>query len=112
MLLLTFSDSLIPLHLTGLRVKHLHFEVCYYQALEHAIEMGLARVEAGAQGEHKIQRGYLPTRTYSAHYIKDPRFKSAIKDFLRQEHQQIDYTLEVLEQELSPYKSPPGSGAQ
>ena len=101
-----------PLNLTGLRVKHLHFEVCYYQALEHAIEMGLARVEAGAQGEHKIQRGYLPTRTYSAHYIKDPRFKSAIKDFLRQEHQQIDYTLEVLEQELSPYKSPPGSGAQ
>ena len=88
----------------GLNVKHLHFEVCYYQALDAAIELGLGKVEAGAQGEHKIQRGYLPTLTYSAHYIKDPRFRTVVKDFLKQEQQQIDYTLDVLNQELSPYK--------
>ncbi len=57
-----------------------------------------------SQGEHKIQRGYLPTMTHSAHYVKDPRFRTILKDFLRQEQQQIDYTLEVLNQELSPYK--------
>ena len=50
----------------------LHFEVCYYQAIDYAIAHGLARVEAGAQGEHKLARGYLPTKTYSAHYIADP----------------------------------------
>ena len=52
----------------------LHFEVCYHQAIEFAIEQGLARVEAGAQGEHKLARGYRPVTTYSAHYIADPRF--------------------------------------
>ncbi len=50
----------------------LHFELCYYQAIEHAIRLGLPRVEAGAQGQHKIARGYLPTAVYSAHYIADP----------------------------------------
>ena len=50
----------------------LHFEVCYYQAIEFAIAHGLARVEAGAQGAHKLARGYLPSETYSAHYIADP----------------------------------------
>ena len=55
--------------------KHLHFECCYYQAIEAAIERGLSRVEAGAQGEHKISRGYLPVETYSAHYIANASFK-------------------------------------
>ncbi len=50
----------------------LHFELCYYQAIDYAIAHKLARVEAGAQGEHKISRGYMPTTTYSAHYIADP----------------------------------------
>jgi predicted N-acyltransferase len=63
----------------------LHFELCYYQAIQYAIEHRLARVEAGAQGEHKISRGYLPTTTYSAHYIVDPGLRRAIEDFLKHE---------------------------
>jgi predicted N-acyltransferase len=62
----------------------LHFEVCYYQAIEFAITRGL-RVEAGAQGEHKLARGYMPVRTYSAHYIADPALRRAIGDYLRRE---------------------------
>ena len=63
----------------------LHFEVCYYQAIEFAIERGLKTVEAGAQGEHKLARGYLPQTTYSAHYIADPDLRRAIADYLRRE---------------------------
>ncbi len=66
-------------------IPFLHFEACYYQAIEFAIERGLARVEAGAQGEHKIQRGYLPVETWSAHWIRDPGFRKAVGDFLRRE---------------------------
>ena len=63
----------------------LHFEVCYYQAIDFAIRRGLKMVEAGAQGEHKIARGYLPQTTYSAHYIADPDLRRAISDYLRHE---------------------------
>jgi hypothetical protein len=63
----------------------LHFEVCYYQAIEFAIKRGLRTVEAGAQGEHKIARGYLPQTTYSAHYIADPDLRRAIADYLKRE---------------------------
>ena len=63
----------------------LHFEVCYYQAMEFAIARGLKRVEAGAQGEHKLARGYLPVTTHSAHYIADPALRRAIADFLNRE---------------------------
>jgi predicted N-acyltransferase len=63
----------------------LHFEVCYYQAIDFAIGRGLKTVEAGAQGEHKIARGYLPQTTYSAHYIADPGLRRAISDYLRHE---------------------------
>jgi hypothetical protein len=63
----------------------LHFEVCYYQAIEFAIKHRLRIVEAGAQGEHKLARGYLPHTTYSAHYIVDPDFRRAIADYLRRE---------------------------
>jgi len=63
----------------------LHFEVCYYQAIDFAIRRGLKTVEAGAQGEHKIARGYLPQTTYSAHYIADPDLRRAISDYLRRE---------------------------
>src|SRR5665213_648559 len=63
----------------------LHFEVCYYQAIDFAIARGLKVVEAGAQGEHKIARGYLPQTTYSAHYIADPGLRHAIDDYLRRE---------------------------
>jgi predicted N-acyltransferase len=67
----------------------LHFELCYYQAIQYAIENKLTRVEAGAQGEHKISRGYLPTTTYSAHYIDDPRLRRAIDDFLKRERAHV-----------------------
>src|SRR3954468_7023005 len=63
----------------------LHFEVCYYQAIEFAIERGLKTVEAGAQGEHKLARGYLPQTTYSAHYIADTGLRRAIADYLKRE---------------------------
>jgi predicted N-acyltransferase len=63
----------------------LHFELCYYQAIELAIELGLARVEAGAQGPHKLSRGYEPVPTVSAHYIAHPGFRAAVADFLERE---------------------------
>jgi uncharacterized protein len=63
----------------------LHFELCYYQAIDYAIAHKLPRVEAGAQGEHKISRGYMPTTTYSAHYIADPALRRAIADYLVRE---------------------------
>jgi predicted N-acyltransferase len=67
----------------------LHFEVCYYQAVDFAIRRGLKTVEAGAQGEHKIARGYLPQTTYSAHYIADPDLRRAISDYLRHERSYV-----------------------
>ena len=67
----------------------LHFEVCYYQAIDFAIRHGLKTVEAGAQGEHKIARGYLPQTTYSAHYIVDTGFRHAVRDYLKRERQYV-----------------------
>jgi predicted N-acyltransferase len=67
----------------------LHFEVCYYQAIDFAIQRGLKRVEAGAQGEHKIARGYLPQTTFSAHYIADPSLRRAVRDYLGRERQYV-----------------------
>jgi predicted N-acyltransferase len=63
----------------------LHFELCYYQAIDFAIQNKLLRVEAGAQGEHKLARGYMPVTTYSAHYIADPALRRAIADYLKRE---------------------------
>ncbi|HEY1941856.1 MAG TPA: GNAT family N-acetyltransferase [Roseiarcus sp.] len=68
----------------------LHFEICYYQAIEFAIGRGLARVEAGAQGEHKLARGYRPVPTYSAHEFADARFQRAVADYLTQEREAVD----------------------
>ncbi len=67
----------------------LHFEVCYHQAIDFAIAHKLARVEAGAQGEHKLARGYLPETTYSAHFIPDPNFRRAVAQFLAQERELV-----------------------
>jgi uncharacterized protein len=67
----------------------LHFEICYYQAIEFALARGLKRVEAGAQGEHKLARGYRPVTTYSAHHIADPGLKRAVADYLRRERQYV-----------------------
>jgi uncharacterized protein len=85
----------------------LHFEVCYYQAIDFAIARGLKTVEAGAQGEHKIQRGYLPSHTYSAHWIRDASFAEAVTDFLRREARAINHNMAELEDELSPFKATP-----
>ena len=76
--------------------KFLHFEVCYYQAIDHALTHGLTRVEAGAQGEHKLVRGYLPCPTYSAHWIANESFRDAIGDYLERETQQVDWEIESL----------------
>ena len=81
----------------------LHFELCYYQAIQYAIEHKLARVEAGAQGEHKISRGYMPTTTYSAHYIVDPALRRAIEDFLRRERAYVAAAGEELA-EAAPFR--------
>ncbi|WIA34378.1 hypothetical protein OEZ86_012714 [Tetradesmus obliquus] len=88
----------------GREFKNLHFEVCYYQAIEEAIARGLPRVEAGAQGEHKLQRGYLPNFTYSAHYMTDPTTRAAVAKFLDREEQQLAYTWQALTLEGSPFK--------
>ncbi|MGO9673320.1 MAG: GNAT family N-acetyltransferase [Methylocella sp.] len=81
----------------------LHFEVCYYQAIEFAIARGLSRVEAGAQGEHKLARGYGPVATYSAHEIADPRFARAIDEYLQKERIHADAALEQLA-EFTPFR--------
>lgn len=70
--------------------RFLHFEICYYQAMDYALAHGLKRVEAGAQGGHKLARGYRPVDTYSAHWIADPGFRRAVDDFLKREGSAID----------------------
>ncbi|MEQ1549776.1 GNAT family N-acetyltransferase [Sphingorhabdus sp.] len=84
-------------------IPFLHFELCYYQAIDFAIAHGLARVEAGAQGEHKLARGYLPVTTWSAHFIADPGFREAIEDFLGRERRAVEREQEFLG-ELGPFK--------
>jgi predicted N-acyltransferase len=84
----------------------LHFEVCYYQAIEFAIERGLSRVEAGAQGEHKLARGYAPVTTYSSHFIADPRLARAVAQFLEHERAAIAEAIEVYGEHL-PFRRDP-----
>ena len=74
----------------------LHFELCYYRAVDFAIEHGLARVEAGAQGEHKLARGYLPTQTHSLHWIGHPGFAEAVERFLKAERAAVEEDIEIL----------------
>ena len=81
----------------------LHFEVCYYQAIEYAIAHGLRRVEAGTQGEHKLSRGYLPNPVYSAHYIREPRFRASVANYLKWERTVVAEQMAELT-EVSPFK--------
>ncbi|MDA5193105.1 GNAT family N-acetyltransferase [Govanella unica] len=81
----------------------LHFELCYYQAIDYAIRHGLARVEAGAQGEHKLARGYLPSQTYSAHWIADPGFRAAVAAYLDRERVAILENMDVVT-EFGPFR--------
>lgn len=85
-------------------IPFLHFELCYYQAIDWAIAHGLKRVEAGAQGEHKIFRGYLPSPVYSAHFIADPRLREPVARYLDQERAAVLAEMGMLEAELSPFR--------
>ena len=87
----------------------LHFEVCYYRAIDWAISNGLARVEAGAQGEHKLARGYEPTPTYSAHWISHPALRRAVADFLERERRSVAAGIDYLGQ-FTPYRRGPLGG--
>ena len=86
-------------------IPFLHFELCYYQAIEHAIRRGLPRVEAGAQGQHKIARGYLPAEVYSAHWIADPALREPVRRYLDQERAAIRQEMDWLAEEYSPFKA-------
>lgn len=87
--------------------KFLHFEACYYQAIDYAIAHGLQRVEAGTQGEHKIQRGYLPVRTYSAHWFQDEGFSDAVDRFLVEERREVARICDYLASQ-SPFRQDGG----
>lgn len=82
----------------------LHFELCYYRAIDIAIEQGLARVEAGAQGEHKLARGYLPTQTHSLHWVGDAGFANAIAQYLEAERAAVEEEIEILT-DYGPFKN-------
>ena len=84
-------------------VPFLHFELCYYQAIDWAIANGRARVEAGAQGSHKLARGYRPTPTYSAHFIPDRGFRRAVSDYLAAERAAVVQGIEMLDED-GPFK--------
>ena len=81
----------------------LHFELCYHQAIEYAITHGLKRVEAGAQGEHKIARGYEPVATYSVHWIRNENFRGAVAHFLNQERKHMLDEIDLLSN-FTPFK--------
>ena len=74
----------------------LHFELCYYQAIEAGIELRLPKVEAGAQGEHKLARGYEPIATHSAHYLVHPGLRDAVNDYLKRERLAVEHEINVL----------------
>jgi predicted N-acyltransferase len=82
----------------------LHFELCYYQAIEQAIRLGLNRVEAGAQGQHKIARGYLPTPVYSAHWIADPALREPVRQYLDREREAVQGEIDWLTENHSPFR--------
>jgi predicted N-acyltransferase len=81
----------------------LHFETCYYRAIKYCIDKGLKRFEAGAQGEHKLSRGFLPSKTWSAHWLSHPEFTQAVSEFLDREHLGVEHHVNVL-QSHSPFR--------
>jgi uncharacterized protein len=84
----------------------LHFETCYHQGIDYCIEQGIARFESGAQGEHKVARGFAPTTTWSTHWIVDPRFRAAIADYLRREGEDREDYARFIDAHV-PYKKAP-----
>lgn len=98
------KDALYGRNWGALRqVPFLHFELCYYMALDLAFREGIGRIEAGAQGEHKLQRGYLPNLTWSAHYLPDAGFKRAVEAFCVQERAQLEAGIEGID---GPFRAP------
>jgi hypothetical protein len=93
-------------------VPFLHFEACYYQAIDFAIEKRLARVEAGAQGGHKLLRGYLPCSTYSAHYIAHAGLRRAVADYLENEREAVADQMDVLREKAPFRKSSPSTSSR
>jgi predicted N-acyltransferase len=89
-------------------IEHLHFETCYYQGIDYCIRNGLQRFDSGAQGEHKIQRGFEPVKTWSNHWLAHPEFGAAVDDFLRRESRGIEGYLEEAKAKL-PYKANPSA---
>ena len=85
-------------------VPFLHFELCYYQAIDFAIARGLSRVEAGAQGQHKIARGYLPSPVFSAHFIADPALREPVARYLDRERPAVAAEIDAVTDELSPFR--------
>jgi predicted N-acyltransferase len=85
--------------------NNLHFEACYYQGIDYCINQGLSHFEPGAQGEHKVSRGFEPTTTYSQHWIQNDQFRPLIADFLNRERQGMLHYMEDLREHL-PYKAP------
>jgi len=101
------SDTLYGRHWgCSQHFKQLHFELCYYQTIDFCISEKLSRFDAGAQGEHKMTRGFDPVKTWSAHWIVDPRFREAIEDFLEREGQHIDHYVDELSEHKA-YKQQP-----
>tara|TARA_E500000178_G_scaffold352334_1_gene415538 strand:- start:257 stop:1285 length:1029 start_codon:yes stop_codon:yes gene_type:complete len=86
-------------------IQNLHFEVCFYQAIDFAIKNKLSKVEAGAQGLHKVKRGYLPYKTYSAHMLFNERLSLAVKNFLAEERKIVEEEIKAIQKELSPFKT-------
>ena len=86
------------------RHRFLHFELCYYQAIDFAISRGLGRVEAGAQGPHKLARGYMPVTTYSAHYLADAALAKAVDEYLDRERRYVEQEVKILSKH-GPFKS-------
>ncbi len=83
-----------------------HFELCYYQAIDYAIAQGLAKVEAGAQGDHKLARGYLPVPTHSLHWVADDKFRRAVAEFIEREAEAVDEDIEILTS-MGPFRRGP-----
>jgi hypothetical protein len=101
------TDTLYGRHWGCTEAFHsLHFEVCYYAAIEHCIALGLQRFEAGAQGEHKLSRGFLPAPTWSAHWLSHPAFSQAVEEFLSHEEDNMAYYMNELG-EHTPYRQCP-----
>jgi predicted N-acyltransferase len=84
----------------------LHFEACYYQGIEYCIEKGLQRFEPGTQGEHKVPRGFVPALTHSAHYIADPRFAAAIRDYAAREARGVDHYAAAVNEHVPYHRAP------